>query len=273
MFSEFFRWLASLFDNGSGVGAGNNGNSSHSGSGTAEKPILVDFTTLTHKVTLYDDIEFRVETSPRGYYDNIEMSLEGMQNIKIIQPFDKVTGTMVIRFNKRSRNTRETQRIVAMDGEIILTLEITVSLMQLLWKNHAGRANVCDGERFRNQCAIRMSSALELSDIRLPTNRKVLRRCNTEYNGYSNHQHGKVKGHVLAAQELANWIKTQQGIFGERQIVQSKTKIVGRSGVLFIRDGWDTTDHIDVWNGEALVGGFDSYFDADYKEMWFWDVY
>lgn len=54
---------------------------------------------------------------------------------------------MVIRFNKRSRNANETQRIVAMDGDTILKLDITVSLMQLFWKNHAGRANVCDGER------------------------------------------------------------------------------------------------------------------------------
>jgi hypothetical protein len=265
---DFFRWLATLFAKGNGGGKGGGG-------GTAENPILVDFNTHTDtdKVTLYDDIEFRVETSPRGYYDNVEISLEGMQNIKIIQPFDKITGTMVIRFNKRSRTADETQTIVAMDGNTILKLRITVSLMQLLWKHHAGRANVCDGERFRNQCAIRMGQALELSDIRLPTRRRILRRCTTEYNAYDTHKHGKVKGHVLAAQELANWINTQSGIFGQRQIVQSKNAIMGRSGVLFIRDGWDTTDHIDIWNGQALVGGFDSYFESDYKELWFWDVY
>jgi hypothetical protein len=259
-FSKFFRWLSSLF-------------TGQSGGGIAENPILVDFTTDTHKVTLYDDIEFRVETSPRGYYDNIEISIEGMQNIRIIQPFDKITGTMVIRFNKRSRNANETQRIIAMDGETILKLDITVSLMQLFWNNHAGRANICDGERFRNQCAIRMGEALELSDITLSKNRKVLRRCTTEFDGYDHHKHGKVRGHVLAAQELANWINTQTGIFGKRQIIHSKTKILGRSGVLFIRDGWGTTDHIDVWNGASLAGGFDSYFNSDYKEMWFWDVY
>ena len=266
--TEFFRWLASLFGHNSGTG-GTGGTEG----GTVEDPLLVDFTTRTKKVTLYDDIEFRVETSPRGYYENIEISLEGMQNIKIVQPFDKIAGTMVIRFNKRSRYENETQRIVAMDGNTILTLDVTVSLMQLLWKHHAGRANVCDGERFRNQCAIRMGAALEQSDIRLPTRRKILRRCNTEFNGYDDHKHNKIKGHVLAAQELANWINTQSGIFGSRHIVASKENIIGRSGVLFIRDGWDTTDHIDVWDGEALVGGFDSYFESDYKELWFWDVY
>jgi hypothetical protein len=260
--TEFFHWLRSLF-----------GKSKKGDDGTPEKPLLIDFTTDRNKITLYDDIEFRVETSPRGYYDNVEISLEGMQNIKVIQPFDKITGTMVIRFNKRSRYESETQTLVAMDGNTILKLTITVSLMQLLWKHHAGRGNVCDGERFRNQCAIRMGEALELSDIRLPTRRSVLRRCNTEFNGYSDHKHGKIKGHVLAAQELANWIKTQEGIFGTRHIVLNKSQIIGRSGILFIRDGWDTTDHIDVWNGEALVGGFESYFDSDYKELWFWDVY
>jgi len=274
-FIEFFRWLATLFAKGTGNGNGNgNGNGGRSGGGgTAENPMLVDFNTHSDTVTLYDDIEFRVETSPRGYYDNVEISLEGMQNIRIIQPFDKITGTMVIRFNKRSRTVDETQTIVAMDGNTILKLRVTVSLMQLLWKHHAGRANVCDGERFRNQCAIRMGQALELSDIRLPTRRKILRRCSSEYTVYDDHKQGKVKGHVLAAQELANWINTQTGIFGQRQIVQSKNDILGRSGVLFIRDGWDTTDHIDVWDGQALVGGFDSYFESDYKELWFWDVY
>ena len=235
--------------------------------------MLIDFTTDTDKVTLYDDIEFRVETSPRGHYQNIEISLEGTQNIKIVQPFDRMTGTIVIRFNKRSRDEGEMQTVVAMDGNTILKRHISVSLMQLLWKNHAGRANVCDGERFRNQCAIRMGEALELSDIRLSTKRSVLRRCTTEYNNYADHKHGKVKGHVLAAQELANWVKTQTGIFGKWHILYSKEDILGRSGILFIRDGWDTTDHIDIWNGEFLVGGFDSYFESDYKELWFWDVY
>ena len=180
---------------------------------------------------------------------------------------------MVIRFNKRSRHAGEMQTVVAMDGTTILKRYISVSLMQLLWKHHAGRANVCDGERFRNQCAIRMGQALELSDIRLSTSRSVLRRCSSEFNSYGSHKQGKVKGHVLAAQELANWMKTQTGIFGKRQIIHSKEDVLGRSGILFIRDGWDTTDHIDVWNGESLVGGFDSYFEVDYEEIWFWEVF
>ena len=240
---------------------------------TPIKPRLVDFSTYTKKVTLYDDVEFRVETSPRGQYENIDVSLEGTQNIRVIQPFDKTTGTMIIRFNKRSRSADENHTIVATDGENTIKLSITVSLMQLFWKNHAGRANICDGERFRNQCAIRMGAALELSDITLSTDRRVLRRCSTEYNIYNDHKQGKVKGHVLAAQELANWVNTQGGIFGPRSVVHSKEELLGRTGIIFFRDGWDTTDHIDVWNGEALVGGFDSYFESDFKDLWFWDVY
>lgn len=267
-FSDFFNWLFGLFS-----GKETSGNTFPSEVGTAEDPVLVDFYTHSNKVTLYDDIEFRVETSPRSHYENVEVSLEGTQNIRVIQPFDKTTGTIVIRFNKRSRHANEVQTIVAMDGNKIFKLHITVSLMQLFWKHHPGRKNVCDAERFRNQCAIRMGYALELSDITLSKNRKVLRRCSTEFNGYESHRHGKIHGHVLAAQELANWLRTQQRIFGKREIVYTKEEILGRTGLIFIRDGWDTTDHIDVWNGEALAGGFPSYFDSDYKDIWFWEVY
>lgn len=241
-----------------------------------EKPVLISFssnTNGTNKVTLYEDIEFKVETSPASHYDNIEVNLESARNIKIVKPFDKMTGTIVIRFNKRSRNRTEVQTLVATDGDTTLKLPITVSLMQLFWKNHSGRENICDADRFNNQCAIRMGAALELSDIRLSSSRKVLRRCSTEYNTYKDHKTGIIKGHVLAAQELANWLKTQKRIFGKRQIFSSKAEVIGRTGVIFFRDGWGTTDHIDVWNGKSLVGGFDNYFDSDFKELWFWDVY
>ncbi|MCK5902425.1 MAG: hypothetical protein KAG28_04685 [Cocleimonas sp.] len=267
--SSFFNWLFSLFS-GRPISEVLTEPPKPS---VPQEPILVDFSTYTNKVVLFDEIEFRVETSPRGRYENVELTLEGTQNIKIIQPFDQETGTMVIRFNKRSRNAGETQTIIATDGVNTFKLDITVSLLKLFWKHHPGRANVCDGERFHNQCAIRMGQALELSSIRLSSDRKVLRRCSTEFRGYKSHKQGKVKGHVLAAQELANWLRTQNGIFGARHIYYSKDDIVGRTGVIFFRDGWDTTDHIDVWNGAALAGGFDSYFDSDFKDLWFWDVY
>lgn len=285
MFSSFFSWLSKLFGHKSTTTA-NPPPKPHPSEPSPpqptpprepENPILVDFYTDSNKVTLYDDIEFRVETSPRGYYQNIEVKLDGAQNIKVIRPFDKDTGTIIIRFNKRSRNANETQTLVALDrsNEVASRkLSVTVSLMQLFWKNHPGRANVCDGNRFRNQCAIRMGTALELSDITLSKNRKVLRRCTSEYgNTYKDHKHGKVHGHVLAAQELANWVNTQTKIFGKRKIFNSKQEVMGRTGVIFFHDGWGTVDHIDVWNGESLVGGFPSYFDSDFKELWFWDVY
>lgn len=290
-FSSFFNWLSGLFSNEKTNPAqpteppvilpveppipplDGGGQTEPPPPTVPSKPRLVDFSTYTKKVTLYDDVEFRVETAPRGQYDNINVSLEGTQNIRVIQPFDQTTGTIIIRFNKRSRTADESHTVVATDGENTIKLSVTVSLMQLFWKNHAGRANVCDGLRFSNQCAIRMGEALELSDIGLSTDRTVLRRCSSEYNIYDHHKQGKVKGHVLAAQELANWINTQPGIFGERHIVHSKEELIGRTGVIFFRDGWDTTDHIDVWNGKILVGGFDSYFSSDFKDLWFWDVY
>jgi len=94
-----------------------------------------------------------------------------------------------------------------------------------------------------------MGAALELSGIVMTQDRRVLRRCTTEYRAFKHHKDGLVKGHVLAAQELANWIKSETSVF------------------------WGATDHIDVWDGESLVGGFPSYFDSDFKELWFWDVY
>ncbi|RVU84439.1 hypothetical protein EOL70_11975 [Leucothrix sargassi] len=145
--------------------------------------------------------------------------------------------------------------------------------MKLFWLNHAGRENICDATLFTNQCAIRMGAALELSGINLPLDRRIMRRCTTEYRAFTDHKHGLVKGHVLAAQELANWIKSEPSVFGTREVLNSKEQVVGRSGIIFFRDGWGTTDHIDVWDGEALIGGFPSYFESEYKDLWFWEIY
>lgn len=30
---------------------------------------------------------------------------------------------------------------------------------------------------------------------------------------------------------------------------------MGRRGIIFIRNGWGSTDHIDVWDGEHMKGG------------------
>lgn len=44
-----------------------------------------------------------------------------------------------------------------------------------------------------------------------------------------------------------------------------------RKGIVFIKDGWGATDHIDLWNGAAMKAGFQNYF-ALGKEVWFWEL-
>lgn len=85
---------------------------------------------------------------------------------------------------------------------------------QTLWDNHPGTAFVCDKALFPNQCAMRMGGALEKShvnmrsfDIKFPQ-----RRC------YSGLKHSP--GHILAAQQLADWLVTQPALVG--QVIKRK---------------------------------------------------
>ena len=236
-------------------------------------PVINAIKTDTDKVALKTEVVFQIVTTPPEQYTDCELNLSQANNISIIKPLDPATGTFTLRFDKASNSDNDVQLIQVSNPQGSMSHAITVSLMKLLWKNHAGRKNICDETRFVNQCAIRMGAALELSGIKLSEDRRVLRRCTTEYRVYRDHKSGLIKGHVLAAQELANWIKSQPSTFGPRHIFHSKEEIMGKSGLIFFRDGWGTTDHIDIWDGAALVGGFPSYFDSDFKELWFWDMY
>lgn len=91
------------------------------------------------------------------------------------------------------------------------------------------------------------------------------RRC---YPGYE-HQ----PAHILAAQELANWLKTRQGIFGRAEIHRGVTSkdFAGRKGLVFIKNGWGSIDHIDLWNGVIMKAGISTYF-AFGQEVWFWEL-
>ena len=141
------------------------------------------------------------------------------------------------------------------------------TLFDQLWLNHPGDEFPCDKKTFPNQCAIRMGVALEKSgvntstfDIKYPN-----RRC------YSGFKH--TPRHILAAQELANWMKSEKKIFGEVVNVdktQPNKALKGKKGIVFIKDGWGPVDHIDVWNGVAMRGGETNYFSAG-KEIWFWE--
>jgi len=236
-------------------------------------PIIERITTADTKVALNREVIFQIVTNPANQYENCTLDLRKADNASVVRGINPDTGQFVLSFDKASSSDNDTQLIKVKNPQGEESTAITVSLMKLFWHNHPGRKNVCDETLFVNQCAIRMSTALELSGIKLSLDRRVLRRCTTEYRAFKHHKDGLVKGHVLAAQELANWIKSQRSTFGSRSIVHSKEEILGRGGVIFFRDGWGTTDHIDVWDGQSLVGGFPDYFESDFKELWFWDVY
>ncbi len=144
---------------------------------------------------------------------------------------------------------------------------MNISLFDQLWANHPQDDFPCDRTTFRNQCAIRMSVAFDRSGVNTSTFDKMYpnRRC---YPGF-NHS----PKHILAAQELANWIKREVTLFGDVEIIKNanRSHFSGRKGIVFIKDGWGATDHIDVWNGIAMQGGSVNYLSRG-KEIWFWEA-
>ena len=131
-----------------------------------------------------------------------------------------------------------------------------------LWANHPGRTFPCDRSTFENQCAIRMGVALEKTGIDTSSFDTLYpkRRC----------WFGHTPGHILAAQELANWIDKNPALFGTKQDIKPG-HYPTQSGIIFIKDGWGTTDHIDIWNGSKLKGGNPDYINKG-KEVWFWKI-
>lgn len=103
-----------------------------------------------------------------------------------------------------------------------------------IWNNHPYPGSPCSTKYFTNQCAIRMGVALEKSGINTESFDKMYpnRRCYKELN------HGPK--HILAAQELANWIKNNESIFGKAKKFKKATSadFVGKKGIVFIMNGW-----------------------------------
>jgi hypothetical protein len=132
-----------------------------------------------------------------------------------------------------------------------------------LWDAHPYPASPCDTTYFVNQCAIRMSVALRGAGADLGS--FVGAKC------YPSLAHSP--RHALRAQELADWLATQTVLVGTVQKHKAVTHadFVGKKGIVFIKDGWGPTDHIDVWDGEALKGGSPDYF-ARGKAVWFWEL-
>lgn len=125
-----------------------------------------------------------------------------------------------------------------------------------LWVNHPGPgSSPC---KFANQCAIRMGVALDKSGIDLTSFTGV--RC----------WHHKPK-HILRAQQLADWLTANPQHFGPKKVYKDVTSKDFKDvrGIVFIKDGWGATDHIDIWNGSSMKTGEVEWFELG-SEVWFW---
>lgn len=134
-----------------------------------------------------------------------------------------------------------------------------------LWDIHPYPDNPCDSV-FENQCAIRMGVTLQSLGLTV----WGVARCWFRHN----------PKHILRAQELADALLKKEEYVGRVTKYTKYTSLkvpvkweqfAGRRGIVFIKDGWGPTDHIDLWNGSRLRGGDLSYF-ARGKEVWFWEL-
>lgn len=140
-----------------------------------------------------------------------------------------------------------------------------------LWNNHVGSNRYpCDKKYFTNQCAIRMGVAMEDSGFDTSSFDEMFsdRRC---YAGLNHRQR-----HILAAHQLAQWMRTKPGMFGGITVYQSENlderyAIKGKKGIVYIHHGWDATSHIDLWDGKALKAGTTDYLDLG-TQLWFWEA-
>lgn len=79
--------------------------------------------------------------------------------------------------------------------------------------------------------------------------------------------HNHTPRHILRAQKLADWIAKKHELFGKAEVYKRKTlpkmsnaDFAGKKGIVFIKDGWGSTDHIDLWDGYSMKGGDASHF-------------
>ena len=129
-----------------------------------------------------------------------------------------------------------------------------------LWANYPDThpcvtAEGDDPEGYKNQCAIKVSYALEKAGVSLKSFQG--RVCPNLYS------HGSLW--PISAEQLAAWLKKQpfcgcprpEDVTGE----DYETKIKRFTGIIYYRDYWlrpdekknPTGDHIDLWNGSRLT--------------------
>ena len=123
--------------------------------------------------------------------------------------------------------------------------------------------------------AMRMGKALEFSGVFLGD----LKRCNNYSSKFKDHK----PGHVRSAQELANVFYRNPRLLGNTvnkkiftgSMKDTLTSLKNKNGMVFIMNGWGSTDHIDLWNGTSmLLRGADSTpnYMAVGKQVWFWEL-
>lgn len=145
---------------------------------------------------------------------------------------------------------------------------MAIPIFKKLYDNHPYPEHPCNPDTFVNQCAIRMGVCFEKSGIDTTSFDAMYpnRRC---YPGFKHKPR-----HILAAQELANWMKSQTATFGTVTVHQGKGGVtykdfMYKKGIVFIKNGWGPTDHIDLWDGADMKGGSKQYF-ALGQQVWFW---
>lgn len=141
-----------------------------------------------------------------------------------------------------------------------------------LWANHPFPDKPCSKYLFENQCAIRMGVALELSGVNTASFDAMFpgRRCSA----YPALKHERP--HILGAQELATWMRSQTHVFGEVEIHSWQTRdvkqFVKKKGIVFIMNGWGSTDHFDLWNGIIFkTDQLPTNLGAG-EQLWFWEL-
>lgn len=160
---------------------------------------------------------------------------------------------------------------------------------QALWNGYPADASADDGVDHwpcltkrgevlhENQCAIRVSIALAAAGVNMKSCPKV--KCWEA--GHS--------GHVLRAQELADWLKAHLLGAPETWTIkkhgkkpspgkQAETAVQGKTGIVFFQNFWgagNSGDHIDLWNateGKTISLDADSNYFHRSEQVWFWKL-
>ena len=169
------------------------------------------------------------------------------------------------------------RRFVLFPGQDVAPKAAPISLPTLswsgLWDSHPVEQRPCDQTALENQGAVRMGVALgialEKSGVNLDSFQGA--RCGVKHD----------PSHILSAQELADWLRTQTKLVGNVKIYKQVTweDFKGKRGIMFIQKptGNKGLDHIDLWTGKYLKGMTGGKVRLDWisacEQVWFWDLW